>query len=115
MVKQPKKWQWSSAKVHIEAKDDILVQTSPLLERMNISWESFLLSDVKTKQINEFRKHERTGRPLGGESSVEKLEVALGRNLKLNKPGLKEEICRVPRDYVLLFCYFLFLIFDYWY
>ena len=38
-----------------------------------------------------FRKHERTGRPLGNEFFVDKLEVTLGRRLKLRKPGPKKK------------------------
>ncbi|MFH2093210.1 MAG: transposase [Pseudomonadota bacterium] len=91
MVKQAEEWQWSSAKAHIDAKNDGIVKASFLLERMSITWKTFLSSDVKTTQIKEFQKHERTGRPLGGDSFVEKLEVVLGRKLKLGKPGPKKK------------------------
>jgi len=35
------------------------------------------------------RRHERTGRPLGGAGFVEQLEKALGRVLRRQKPGPK--------------------------
>ena len=37
----------------------------------------------------EFEKHERTGRPMGGESFIEKAEELPGRKLKKKKPGPK--------------------------
>jgi putative transposase len=36
------------------------------------------------------RYHERTGRPLGGEKFVDKIEKALGRMLHRQKPGPKQ-------------------------
>ena len=38
---------------------------------------------------DEIRKHERSGRPLGEESFVERLEEVLDRKLKRKKPGPK--------------------------
>ena len=40
------------------------------------------------------RAHERTGRPLGDERFVERLESALGRRLKKQKPGPKKGLAR---------------------
>ncbi len=39
----------------------------------------------------DLRKHERTGRPLGREGFVKKLEGTLGRILRKRKPGRKKE------------------------
>jgi putative transposase len=36
-----------------------------------------------------FRKHERTGRPIGDETFIERLERLLDRRLKPRKPGPK--------------------------
>ena len=41
----------------MDEKDGILAKTSPLLEIANTPW--------KKSEIELFRKHERTGRPLG--------------------------------------------------
>jgi putative transposase len=37
-----------------------------------------------------FRKHERTGRPMGDDGFIERLERLIDRPLKLKKPGPKE-------------------------
>ena len=42
-------------------------------------------------EIELFRKHERTGRPLGMDSFIEKMERLLGRKLKPEKPGPKKK------------------------
>ena len=65
LVKQPQDWPWSSARSHIRGGDDILVKTNPLLNLIEKPWEMFLKNDVAEQEIELFRKHERTGRPIG--------------------------------------------------
>ncbi len=91
LVKQPEKWKWSSTKAHIQGKNNILVSTKPLLAMVKQPWKSFLSCDVNESEIDIFRKHERTGRPLGNDSFVRDLEVALSRKLRLQKPGPKRD------------------------
>jgi putative transposase len=81
-------WPWSSARAHLACADDELVKVAPLLE-MAGDWRVFLAGAGEEEQINDIRKHERTGRPLGAESFVERLESALERILKRGKPGPK--------------------------
>ena len=91
LVKKPEDWPWSSAGSHMNGKDDILVKTKPLLEIANKPWEKFLVSDTQEQEIALLRKHERTGRPLGGDSFIESLERLLDRDLKPQKPGPKKK------------------------
>jgi putative transposase len=89
LVNKPEDWPWSSARPHMNGKDDILVKTKPLLEIANKPWKMFLSSESQERDIELLRKHERTGRPLGSDSFIEKLELLLYRNLKPQKPGPK--------------------------
>ena len=89
LVKNPQDWRWSSAAAHINGKDDILVKTTPLLKIMSKPWKQILAVDVEEPEIELFRKHERTGRPLGENAFIEKLEHILDRTLKPQKPGPK--------------------------
>ncbi|MDI6891013.1 MAG: transposase [Thermodesulfovibrionales bacterium] len=89
LVKEPLAYPWSSAHAHITGKDDKLVMVSPLLEMVH-DWRGFLSSAASDKETAELRKHERTGRPLGDESFIEKLEGKLGRVLRIQKPGRKK-------------------------
>ena len=89
LAKQPEDWPWSSAKAHIDGKDDILVSTKPLLEIVGKKWRDFLKADALDSEMKLFGKHERTGRPLDVDSFVEKMERLLNRKLKPQKPGPK--------------------------
>lgn len=88
LVKEPWSYLWCSAHAHLTGVDDNLVKVAPLLEIVK-DWRGFLLSAISEKEMEELRKHERTGRPLGNERFVEKLEGALGRILGRQKPGRK--------------------------
>ena len=81
-------WPWSSARAHLSATDDELVIAAPLLE-MAGDWRLLLAGSANEEQINDIRKHERTGRPLGSEEFIERLETTLDRSLKRGKPGPK--------------------------
>ncbi|MBU1172462.1 MAG: hypothetical protein KKD44_23125 [Proteobacteria bacterium] len=89
LVNRPEDWPWSSARPHITGKDDMLVDIKPLLEIVSKPWERFLYTDAQDLEIEMLRKHEKTGRPLGDVSFIEKLELILERILKPKKPGPK--------------------------
>jgi len=65
---------------------DILVKTKLLLNMVNKPWEMFLTTGAQDQEIELFRKHERTGRPIGDNSFIETLELLFERNLKPQKP-----------------------------
>jgi putative transposase len=88
-VKTPEAWRWSSAKAHVKRKDDILVRTKPLTAMLKSPWKKFLAVDVQESDMELFRKHERTGRPIGDDAFIERLEQLLDRKLKPKKPGPK--------------------------
>ena len=79
---------WSSASAHLSGKDDILVEVAPLLEMVD-DWAEVLKGEVEDQRLQEIRKHEYSGRPLGNAHFVERLERALGRTLQRRKPGPK--------------------------
>jgi len=58
-----------------------LIDVLPLLDLIS-DWEGFLrLSTAEELKVQKL--HERTGRPLGNDQFLEKMEVTLGRVLKL--------------------------------
>ena len=77
LVKKPVAWRWSSAGAHAKGKDDILVQTKPLLDMIKSPWAKFLSVDAHESEMALFRKHERTGRPMGDEALIGRLERLL--------------------------------------
>jgi putative transposase len=89
LVADAEAWRWSSAGAHIKGKDDLLVRTKPLIEMVNSSWKKFLSVDARDSDMVLFRKHERTGRPIGTDAFIDRMERLLDRRLKPEKPGPK--------------------------
>ena len=81
-------YRWSSAKAHVAGRDDALVKVKPLLERVE-DWKEFLRLPEEEATLEELRRHERTGRPLGDERFIARLERLAGRRLRRQKPGPK--------------------------
>jgi putative transposase len=86
LARRPENWPYSSARAHLRGRDDTLTRVQPLLEMVQ-DWREYLSEGEKG--ITELRRHERTGRPLGSEPFVAKLEKELGRVLRKRKPGPK--------------------------
>ena len=87
MVALPGDYPWSSAAAHLAGKDDQLVKVKPLLDIVS-DWQSFLtLTDEE--ELSLLKKHERSGRPLGDVSFIERLEGELERQLRPAKRGPK--------------------------
>ena len=91
LVKNAVEWPWSSARAHVQGKNDTLVNTAPLCRIIRSDWEHFLKTDISDSEIEEFRKYERTGRPLGKNSFIKQIEAILGRRLRPRKPGPKKQ------------------------
>ena len=88
LVRKPWRYPWSSARAHAEGRDDALVRSAPLLERVE-DWKEFVCEPLAADELERFRQHERTGRPLGADRFVRRLERALERTLRRKKPGPK--------------------------
>jgi putative transposase len=81
-------WPWSSARAHLSGQDDCLVKVAPLLAMIG-DWRAFLNSAVPEQELKDLRQHVRTGRPLGDDAFLGRLEEMVGRVLKPQKRGPK--------------------------
>lgn len=88
LAADPLSWRWSSASAHLRGEDDSLVQVSPLLGMVG-DWREFLSVEYGKGALEEVRRHEKTGRPLGEDVFVEKIGKLLGRSLHKQKRGPK--------------------------
>ena len=88
LVLHPEDYRWSSARAHLAGKDDRLVKVAPLVNRI-ADWRSFLILS-SPDEVKKIHSHENTGRPLGENGFVEKLEALLDRVLRPQKPGPKK-------------------------
>jgi putative transposase len=86
LAPQPDGYRWSSAAAHLTGQDDNLVRVDPLLSIVE-DWRAFLSVPVPSSEAETLRRHERTGRPLGSEAFVTKLEGEVGRRLHPQKGG----------------------------
>jgi putative transposase len=87
LAPDPASWPLSSVQAHLSGKNDGLVKVAPLLEMVG-DWKLFL-SGAEEERLSDIRRHERSGRPLGAEGFIERLESNLSRTLKREKPGPK--------------------------
>jgi len=89
LVRQAWDWPWSSAAAHVAGRGDVLVRAGgPLLAEV-ADWGRFLASPEDDATVARLRLHARTGRTLGGQAFVERLEGLLGQILRPKKPGPK--------------------------
>jgi putative transposase len=89
IVKRPEEYKWSSARAHLQGEDDILVKVEPLLAIIP-NWQELLSSDLSDSACETIRRHERSGRPLGSDDFMARLEKLTSRDLKKKKPGPKK-------------------------
>ena len=90
------RWAWSSAKAHLSGRDDCLVQVGPMLALVH-DWRDLLNSAIPEEQLRNLRSHMLTGRPLGDEAFVNRLENLAGRVLRAGKRGRKPKFPRLPK------------------
>jgi putative transposase len=88
LVSKAEDWPWSSARAHLAGRDNQLVKVAPLLEMIG-DWAAFLSSALPEEELRDIRHHTRTGRPLGDETFLGRLEGMVGRVLKPQKRGPK--------------------------
>jgi putative transposase len=92
LVERAEDWPWSSAACHLLGRNNELVNVAPVLERYG-DFASFLNQEEEVSEaFRVLRQSETTGRPLGSDNWVEKLEVLTSRQLKPQKRGPKRKI-----------------------
>jgi putative transposase len=77
LCRRPSAYPWSSAAAHAGRVRDPLVQPEPLL-RLVPNWSAVIARDVVDERVRDLRRHETTGRPLGGERFVRRVERIVG-------------------------------------
>jgi putative transposase len=82
-------WKWSSVRAHLAGKDDGVVTVAPVLERVG-RFATFLAQPFdEDAEYNALRRAETTGRPIGGEDWLKRLEQDHARSLTPRKRGPK--------------------------
>ncbi len=93
IVERASDYPWSSAKAHVLKQRDPLLSENFLNDEIR-DWSDYLLESEGKQLIERFDLHGRTGRPLGEESFVGRLELQTGRILRPKKVGRKSRIAQ---------------------
>jgi len=81
-------WRWSSAGARLPGRNNGLVTVAPVLERYG-DFGAFLAQETEDDAFRRLRISETTGRPLGSDAWLDKLEQRTGKSLKPQKRDLK--------------------------
>jgi len=101
LVRYAWEWQWSSARAHVTGIDETgLLDMDPWRSRFDPdTWKAFLEQGVHSHdEVHQLRHATRTGRPLGSDEFIGKLEVLTGRRLRPGKRGPKPRSSRSGRN-----------------
>jgi putative transposase len=83
-------WPWSSARAHLAGRDDGVVTTAPLLDRV-VDFAGMLEADEDAAAVKAIRLSRSTGRPVGAEDWIRALEAQTERTLAPAKRGPKPQ------------------------
>jgi putative transposase len=89
IVKNAESYSWSSAWAHVHKESHPLLSPCPL-EKGIQNWSAYLKERDDKEDIKRFIEHEHTGRPLGSEDFIKRLEELTGRILAPMKRGRKK-------------------------
>ena len=90
IVKRADEYKWSSISHHL-GRETLPFVNDTILQGLIEDWDTYLKGDMKKEDVELLQKHERTGRPLGDKTFIEKIEKNLGISLKKKKPGPKKK------------------------
>jgi putative transposase len=89
IVSAPEDYVWSSARAHMMGRPDPLI--SPLGQLPgHVEWSAFVHALDGESDVKRIQAQEQTGRPLGGEEFIKRLETLTGRALRYKKKGRKK-------------------------
>ncbi len=96
LVEHPADYKYSSAAAHVTQKDPLgLINIKKWREISNgIDWEEVLSRRENEKYVGLIRRHFRTGRPLGTDKFLSKVESYLGKRLRplpIGRPKNKQK------------------------
>ncbi len=89
LAEDPFAYPWSSARAHRFGIEDGVFQSGPMRDLGVRDWSDFLREEPSREFRSRFQLHSRTGRPLGDEDFVAKIEALVGRSMKRGRPGPK--------------------------
>ena len=90
IVKKAEEYKWSSIRHHLK-REKISFINDELLQSLVADWDAYLKIEIEQSDVKMLKLHEGTGRPLGNNLFIEKLEKLLDVDLRKKKPGRKRK------------------------
>lgn len=87
IVKQAQDYQFSSAKAHLEGKQDDLIGEELFDEWQRKEYAKLLEEDISKERIERIRSAVKAGRPFGSEAFLQKMEETMDRRFMPKSPG----------------------------
>ena len=81
IVERPEDYPWSSARAHVFGLADEVLSDSSFLQQIH-DWRAYLAENESKNDLEEIRKNQGSGRPLGNEVFYETIEKLTGRKLR---------------------------------
>ena len=91
LCRRAQDYPWSSAAAHVAGEDDVLVRAGPLL-KLEPRWARHLAADPDEGTVRALQRHESTGRPVGSERFLKRIEKLVGRVVRPRKAGRRPKL-----------------------
>jgi len=92
LVERAEDWPWSSVQAHLGGRDDGVVTTAPVLERVGRFADFLVEAFDEDAAFTPLRRLETTGRPVGSAGWIQRLEREVARPLAPRQPA------KTPQD-----------------
>lgn len=79
---KPEHYLWSSAKAHLQGRNDSLLAPHHPLKNMVHDWAAFLSMPLPRKIMDDIALHLQTGRPRGSDEFLDTIEDTLGKRVR---------------------------------
>lgn len=89
IVSTAEEYEWSSAQAHVLGRVDACLAGEEVPVMAVGDWRAYLSSADDESHLRGLRRAARTGRPLGDDSFIGRIEALTGRMLQLRRPGPK--------------------------
>ncbi len=95
LVAQPEDWPWSSARTHLQG-ERLPGASYPPSEAL-ANWREYLAIDDPVEELNLLRRRTTTGRPIGNEAFITRLESIAGKPLNRER-GRPRKVSAEPGE-----------------
>ena len=90
LVEKPQDWPWSSARGNLGMTDDRLIRDRPA-QKVVADWSAYLSQQEELGSLMSLRHQTSTGRPVGTDTFVDRVEALSGRRVRRRPAGRRKK------------------------